>query len=51
MMVLVGFKILRPSTDEKMLETYDKFGWLLKIAGIAMLVYGILTLIVDLKAI
>lgn len=51
MMTLIGFKIYKPSTDEKTLETYDKFSWLLKIAGIAMLCYSIITLLVDLKAI
>jgi putative copper export protein len=51
MMALVGFKIYKPSTDEKTLATYDKFSWLLKIAGIAILFYGVLTVLIDLKAI
>jgi hypothetical protein len=51
MMTLVGFKIYKPRTDKKTLETYEKFSWLLKIGGIAMLCYGIIRLLVDLKAI
>ncbi len=51
MLILVGFKIYKPTTDKKTLETYEKFSWLLKIVGIVMLCYGILTVLVDLKVI
>jgi len=49
MLVLVGFKLYKPNTDKKTLKTYEKLSWLLKIGGIAMLCYGILTVLVDLK--
>ena len=50
-MTLIGFKIYKPFTKEKAEETYKKYGTFFKLGGLAMLFYGIFTLLVDLKVI
>lgn len=42
---LVGFKVFKPFAKEKEEETYKKYGGFFKIAGIALLVFGIYKLI------
>lgn len=51
MMTLIGFKIYKPFATEKSEKIYEKHGIFYKFGDIAMLCYGIMTLLVDLKAI
>lgn len=51
MMTLIGFKLYKPFKDENLKNHYEKFSIFYKIGGIVILAYGIMTLLVDLKAI
>lgn len=50
-LTLLGFKLYKPFAEEKAEETHKKYGTLFKLAGLAMLFYGIISLLVDLKVI
>jgi len=49
-MTLIGFKLYMPSTDEETKENYIKYSLIYKMGGIALLCYGIMTLLLELKA-
>jgi hypothetical protein len=51
MMAMVGFKLYKPLTDESMQRHYEKFSIFYKIGGIVVLLYGTMTLLLELKAI
>jgi hypothetical protein len=49
LMTLIGFKIYKPFAKEKAEDIFKKYGGLYKYGGLAMLIYGVITLLIDLK--